>query len=60
MYFNCLFIIFFVFFSYQLCSLGFYVTFNVIKLILISFLKFQHVTMMAFNVCVNDTLQLEL
>jgi len=52
MYFNCLFI----FFSYQFCSLGFYVTFNVVKLILIPFLKFQHV--MVFNVCVNDTVQL--
>jgi len=38
--------------------LGFYVTFNVVKLILISFLKFQHVIMMVFNVCVNETVQL--
>jgi len=56
--FNCLFIIFLVFFSYQLCSLGFYVTFNIVKLILISFFKFQHVTMIVFNVCVNNTVQL--
>jgi len=37
-------------------TLGFYVVFNVVKLMLIAFfLKFQHVTMMVFNVCVNDT-----
>jgi len=28
------------------------------KLILIAFFKFQHVTMMVFNVCVNHTVQL--
>jgi len=45
-YFNCFFIIFF--FSNQF--LGFYVTFNVVKVMLIAFLKFQHVTMMLFTV----------
>jgi len=57
MFFNC-FIIIFLVFSNQLSTLGFYVTFNVVKLILIAFFKFQHVTMMVFNVCVNDTVQL--
>jgi len=54
MYFNCFFS-FLSFFSNQLCTLGFYVTFNVVKLLLIAFFKFQHVTMMVFNVCVNET-----
>jgi len=57
MFFNC-FIIIFLVFSNQLSTLGFYVTFNVVKLILIAFFKFQHVTMMEFNVCVNNTVQL--
>jgi len=29
-----------------------------VKLKLIAFFKFQHVTMMVFNVCVNHTVQL--
>jgi len=36
----------------------FHVTFNVVKLMIIAFFKFQHVTMMLFNVFVNDTVQL--
>jgi len=57
MFFNC-FIIIFLVFSNPLSTLGFYVTFNVVKLILIAFFTFQHVTMMEFNVCVNNTVQL--
>jgi len=45
------------FFSNQLCTLGFYVTFNVVKLMFIAFFNFMCVNMMVFNVCVNDTVQ---
>jgi len=42
------------FFSNHLCTLGFYVTFNVVKLyLLIFFFNFN-----MFNVCVNEAVQL--
>jgi len=47
---------FHVFFPNQLCRSGFYVTFNVVKLMFIAFFfYFMWITMMVFNVCVNDT-----
>jgi len=47
-------------FSNQLCTLGFYVTFNVVKLMFNAFffIYFMFVNMVVFNACVNDTVQL--
>jgi len=49
---------FLVYFSNQLCTLRFYVTFNVVQLMFIAFFNFTCVTMMVFNVCVIGTVQL--
>lgn len=47
---------FFLVFSYWLCALWFYLTSNVVKLMLLEYFNILCVTMMVFCVCVNETL----